>query len=106
MPTLHPMPDGVILVAIDIAKARNEVRIEVPGAKRGPRMTVLTERPAGAALGNLQHITDMVDAKTSASGAQKFPRDASCRISLSSVRSAIALRSRLFSVSRSFIRLT
>ena len=70
------------------------------------RRSMLTERPAGAALGNVQHITDMVDANASASGAQKFPRDASCRISLSSVRSAIALRSRLFSVSRSFIRLT
>ena len=37
---------------------------------------------------------------------KKFPRAASCRISLSSVRSAIALRSRVFSVSRSFSRLT
>src|SRR5215204_5820012 len=38
--------------------------------------------------------------------ARRFPRVASCRISLSSVRSAIALRSRVFSVSRSFSRLT
>ncbi len=44
MTTLHPMPDGVILVAIDIAKARNEVLIEVPGAKRRRRMTVLNTR--------------------------------------------------------------
>src|SRR5215207_482424 len=39
-------------------------------------------------------------------GLRSFPGLASCRISLSSVRSAIALRSRVFSVSRSFSRLT
>src|SRR5262249_36632057 len=36
----------------------------------------------------------------------KFPRAASCRMSLSSVRSETALRSRLFSSSRSFRRFT
>lgn len=39
MTTLHPVPDGVVLVAIHIAKSRNEVLIEVPGAKRRRRMT-------------------------------------------------------------------
>ena len=44
MTTLHPMPDDVVLVAIDIAKARNEVLIETPGRKRRRRMTVLNTR--------------------------------------------------------------
>ncbi|MET3354351.1 UNVERIFIED_ORG: transposase [Xanthobacter viscosus] len=44
MTTLHPMPDDVVLVAIDIAKARNEVLIETPGQKRRRRMTVLNTR--------------------------------------------------------------
>ena len=67
---------------------------------------VLTEGPTGAALGDVQDVDDVLDTGASARGAQKFPRDASCRISLSSVRSAIALRSRWFSVSKSFIRRT
>ena len=44
MPILHPMPDGVVLVAIDIAKSRNEVLIEVPGQNRRRRLTVLNTR--------------------------------------------------------------
>lgn len=44
MTTLHPMPDDVVLVAIDIAKARNEVLIEAPGQKRRRRMTVPNTR--------------------------------------------------------------
>ncbi|MFG1225739.1 IS110 family RNA-guided transposase [Xanthobacter wiegelii] len=44
MTTLHPMPDDVVLVAIDIAKARNEVLIETPGQNRRRRMTVLNTR--------------------------------------------------------------
>src|ERR687885_1277212 len=66
---------------------------------------VLTERPTGAALGDGQLPSDMLDAGASPRGAQKFPRAASCRMSLSSVRSAMARRSRAFSVSRSFSRL-
>ena len=38
------MPDDVVLVAIDIAKVRNEVLIETPGQKRRRRMTVLNTR--------------------------------------------------------------
>lgn len=38
------MPDDVVLVAVDIAKARNEVLIETPGQKRRRRMTVLNTR--------------------------------------------------------------
>lgn len=44
MTTLHPMPDGVVLVALDIAKTRNEVLIEVPGTRRRRRLTVLNTR--------------------------------------------------------------
>lgn len=44
MAALHAMPDGVVLVAIDVAKARNEVLIEAPGAKRRRRMTILNTR--------------------------------------------------------------
>lgn len=44
MTSLHPMPDDVVLVAIDIAEARNEVLIETPGQKRRRRMTVLNTR--------------------------------------------------------------
>ncbi|ACL62891.1 hypothetical protein Mnod_7864 (plasmid) [Methylobacterium nodulans ORS 2060] len=70
------------------------------------RRAMLTERATGAALGDRQHGPDMLDAGAAARGAQKFPRASSCRISLSSVRSAIALRRRAFSVSNSLIRRT
>jgi transposase len=43
--TMHePMPAEVALVAIDIAKTRNEVLIEVPGQRRRRRLTVLNTR--------------------------------------------------------------
>src|SRR5688572_8570776 len=67
---------------------------------------MLAERRTGAALGDAQLSSDMLDAGTATRGAWKFPRAASCRISLSSVRSETARRSRLFSVSRSFRRFT
>ena len=70
------------------------------------RRAVLAERPTGAALGDVPDVRDRLDASAPARGAQKFPRDASCRMSLSSVRSAMALRSRWFSTSRSFMRRT
>lgn len=41
-PQLTP-PSGV-LVAIDVAKARNEVLIEVPGSSRRRRLSVLNTR--------------------------------------------------------------
>jgi transposase len=44
MPILHPIPDDVVLVAIDIAKARNEVLIDIPGHKHRRRLTVLNTR--------------------------------------------------------------
>src|SRR3712207_6920211 len=48
----------------------------------------------------------VLDAGAPARGAQQFPRAASRRICLSSVRSATALRRRAFSASRSFSRFT
>jgi transposase len=38
-------PDEAVLVAIDIAKVRNEVLIQIPGHARRRRMTVLNTRP-------------------------------------------------------------
>ncbi len=38
-------PDDAVLVAIDIAKARNEVLIQIPGHIRRRRLTVLNTRP-------------------------------------------------------------
>ena len=70
------------------------------------RRAMLAERRTGATLGNRQHAANMLDAGTATRGAQQFPRAASCRISLSSVRSDTARRSRVFSVSRSFSRFT
>src|SRR4051794_25039322 len=71
-----------------------------------PGRAGLTERAAGAALGDVQHRPNVLDTGAPTRGAQKFPRAASCRISLSRVRSAMALRRRAFSVSSSFMRLT
>ena len=38
------MPDRAVLVAIDVAKRRNEVLIEMPGRARRRRLTVLNTR--------------------------------------------------------------
>ena len=67
---------------------------------------VLPEYTADPSLRNLQSEPDMVDAGTATRGAYQFPEAASFRISLSSVRSATARRSRAFSASSSFIRFT
>jgi transposase len=44
MTSRQPTPPGAILVAIDIAKTRNEVLIAPPGAARRRRLTVLNSR--------------------------------------------------------------
>src|SRR3954467_2285599 len=67
---------------------------------------VLPERLAGAALGDAHRVHDGLDTGAPTRGAQKFPRAASCRISFSSVRSAMAFLRRWFSVSSAFMRLT
>ncbi len=69
------------------------------------RRSVLPECAAGAALGYAERLPHMLDALATARRAQKFPRAASARIILSSVRSETARRSRWFSVSSSFNRL-
>ena len=66
---------------------------------------MLSERRTGATLGHIHHLKDLLNTGTATRGAQKFPRAASCRMSLSSVRSETALRRRLFSCSSSFSRL-
>ena len=40
----HAIPDDVVLVAIDVAKARNEVLIQIPGHARRRRLTVLNTK--------------------------------------------------------------
>ena len=44
MTTAKPTPDNALLVALDIAKHRNEVLIEEPGRVRRRRMSVLNTR--------------------------------------------------------------
>ncbi len=40
----QPTPPATVLVAIDVAKLRNEVLVEVPDARRRRRMTVTNTR--------------------------------------------------------------
>lgn len=68
------------------------------------RRPVLAECAAGSAFGYAKGLTYVVDASATARRAQKFPRAASVRIILSSVRSDTARRSRPFSFSNSFSR--
>jgi hypothetical protein len=68
------------------------------------RRSMLPKHPAYPSLGDRQLTPQLINATPPPRGAQKFPRAASCKISLSSVRSEIARRSRAFSFSRSFIR--
>ena len=65
---------------------------------------VLTERATGAALRYAKRLSHAIDALPAARRAQKFPRAASVRMSLSSVRSETARLSRAFSFSSSFKR--
>ncbi len=44
MTNTHSMPENAVLVAIDIAKARNDVLIEIPGHKRRRRLVVQNTR--------------------------------------------------------------
>lgn len=44
MTNRNPIPDGAVLVAIDVAKNRNEVLIELPGSKRRRSLVVLNTR--------------------------------------------------------------
>jgi len=44
MTNTHSIPDNAVLVAIDIAKARNDVLIEIPGHKRRRRLIIRNTR--------------------------------------------------------------
>ena len=85
--------------------ARQRVLIMSASWRLALGRAVLADHAAGAAFGDAQRFHHVIDTGAATRRAQKFPRDASCRIILSSVRSETALRSRWFSRSSSFIRL-
>ena len=58
---------------------------------------MLAQYPADTAFRYGQMFTNMIDALATTCGAQKFPRAAWARISLSNVRSDTARRNRSFS---------
>jgi hypothetical protein len=62
------------------------------------------ENPADPSLGYREFASHVIDAAPTTRGAKKFPQAASCKMSLSSVRSEIARRNRWCSFSKSFIR--
>ena len=103
--------DATIAVTAVLKRERNDVggkrRLVVAGCwNLALRRTMLTENTAGEALRHAMLGNDLIDAGTATRGAQKFPEAASFRISFSSVRSETARRSRVFSASSSFNRLT
>ena len=67
---------------------------------------MLAQDTAGEAFRHAVLGHDVIDTSPAASRAQKFPEAASFRINFSSVRSEMARRSRRFSISRDFNRLT
>ena len=68
--------------------------------------TVLPQGAAGTTLRHVQLLPYMIDALATTRRAQKFPLAASLNMSLSNVRSDTARRSRWFSFSSSFRRLS
>ena len=68
--------------------------------------TVLPQGAAGTTLRHVQLLPYMIDALATTRRVQKFPLAASLNMSLSNVRSDTARRSRLFSLSSSFRRLS
>lgn len=70
------------------------------------RGSVLTQGAAGTTLRHAKFQPHMIDALTTTRRAQKFPLAASVNMSLSNVRSDTARRSRWFSFSSSFRRLS
>ena len=62
--------------------------------------SMLSQNAASTAFRYVQFFADTINAGATTSGAQKFPFAASVKISLSSVRSDTALRSRSFSFCR------
>jgi hypothetical protein len=115
-----PIPACIVGAVLDkvvgpdrIALLRPQPNARSVGQPSLPRLGMGTFSPSrrpkrhtGATLGDMQLRSDLLNAGTATRGAWKFPRAASWRMSLSSVRSETALRSRLFSSSRSFRRFT
>ena len=106
----HP-GDHAISVAPELSRQRDDVIgqpffIRQTDGHLTLRRAMLTQCAAGPALRYAKGLPHMVDTSTAAGGAQKFPRAASVRIILSSVRSETARLSRVFSVSSCFSRLS
>ena len=103
--------DATIAIAAELDGERRDVRghgrlvIRLHGLLP-LRGTVLAQNPAGEAFRHPVLRHHMVYTGAATRGAQKFPEAASFRISFSSVRSDTARRSRVFSASSSFSRLT
>lgn len=70
------------------------------------RRTMLDQNTAGPTLRYRENAADLLDRFTATGGTQKVSFDASCRIALSSARSATSFFSCAFSRSSSFIRRT
>ena len=85
---------------------RQALFVVSPLGRLALRRAVLSECGAGTALGYLEFPPNVLDDGAAAGGADQFPLAASARISLSSVKSETARRSRAFSCSSSFRRLT
>ena len=93
------------ILARQLDDIRRQLRLNRPPPRHLPLGgAMLAERAAGAPLGYAKRLPHVVDALTSARGAQKFPRAASLRIILSRVRSETARLGRAFSFSSSFRR--
>ena len=110
LPNTQQLGDLAIAVATVVPSQRDDVfgqagLVLATLRRLALRRTMLSECLAGTALRDTQLLSDMLDAKTVTCGAQKFPRAASCKITLSSVRSDTARRRRAFSVSSSLKRL-
>ena len=100
-----------IAVAAVVPSQRDDVfgqsgLVPAPLRRLARRRTVLSESLTGTALRGAQLLSDMLDTETAARGAQKFPRAASCKMTLSRVRSDTVRRRRAFSASSSLRRLT
>ena len=102
----HPVAVSAILAGQlnDVVRQTLFIRLALRNLALG--RAVLAKSAAGAAFRDAVNLPHVVNAPTPARRAQKFPRAASVRISLSSVRSDTARLSRWFSVSSSFRRLS
>ena len=101
------LDDLAIAKAAVLAGEFDEVGRELRLVVAAPRdlslgRAMLRKHAADPPLGQLQLTTNMLGAGQAARGAQKFPRAASFRMSLSSVRSDSARQSRVFCACNSF----